>query len=71
MNTASSIHVNKETWFVQRPGRRLRVDDCRRLVTEIRPDVVINAVAYTDVDGCEANRDKIQVRSSKNCDQCS
>ena len=24
-------------------------DDCRRLVTEIRPDVVISAVAYTDV----------------------
>lgn len=33
-------------------------DDCRRLVTEVRPDVVINAVAYTDVDGCETNRDK-------------
>jgi dTDP-4-dehydrorhamnose reductase len=33
-------------------------DDCRRLVAEICPDVVINSVAYTDVDGCEANRDK-------------
>ncbi|MHB8908668.1 MAG: dTDP-4-dehydrorhamnose reductase [Syntrophales bacterium] len=33
-------------------------DDCRRLVAAIRPDVVINAVAYTDVDGCEANRGK-------------
>lgn len=32
--------------------------DCRRLVTETRPDIVINASAYTDVDGCETNRDK-------------
>ena len=33
-------------------------DDCRRLVAEIHPDVVINAVAYADVDGCEGNQDK-------------
>lgn len=33
-------------------------DDCRRLVAETNADVVINAVAYTDVDGCETNRDK-------------
>jgi dTDP-4-dehydrorhamnose reductase len=33
-------------------------DDCLRLVEESRPEIVINAVAYTDVDGCETHRDK-------------
>ncbi len=32
--------------------------DCRRLVEENRPEVVINAAAYTDVDGAEANEGK-------------
>lgn len=32
--------------------------DCRRVVEESRPDVIINAVAYTDVDGSETNREK-------------
>lgn len=31
--------------------------DCRRVVQECSPEVVINAAAYTNVDGCEANRD--------------
>lgn len=39
---------------------RLDITDEKRLlktVSEIRPDAIINAAAYTDVDGCEANRD--------------
>ncbi len=31
--------------------------DCLRVIGEFNPAVVVNAAAYTDVDGCETNRD--------------
>lgn len=33
-----------------------RLDDLRKTVAEARPDVIVNAVAYTDVDGAERER---------------
>lgn len=33
------------------------LDSVQRLLVTLRPTVVINAAAYTDVDGCESNRD--------------
>jgi dTDP-4-dehydrorhamnose reductase len=31
--------------------------DCLRVVGEFKPGAIVNAAAYTDVDGCETNRD--------------
>ena len=32
-------------------------ESVRTLLVSLKPEVVINAAAYTDVDGCEANRE--------------
>lgn len=34
-----------------------KLEDVRKVLTEIKPDVVINCAAATNVDGCESNRD--------------
>lgn len=34
-----------------------KLEDVRRVLNEIKPDVVINCAAATNVDGCEANKD--------------
>lgn len=31
---------------------------CRSVIADVRPEVVVNAAAYTDVDGCESNRER-------------
>ena len=33
-------------------------NECKKLLNKINPDVIINCSAYTDVDGCEKNKDK-------------
>jgi dTDP-4-dehydrorhamnose reductase len=34
------------------------LDSIANFVSEVKPDVVIHAAAYTDVDGCEVNKEK-------------
>lgn len=33
-------------------------DECKKAIEETDPDIIINAAAYTNVDGCETNREE-------------
>lgn len=34
-----------------------KLDEVNRVLTDVKPDVVINCAAATNVDGCESNED--------------
>ena len=60
-DTYSTYHVNKPPkelpnvkWIQIDLGK---LDEVSKLVSETRPDIIIHLAAYTDVDGCEINRD--------------
>lgn len=48
--------------------------DCKNAITEVNPEIVINAAAFTNVDGCETARDAcfaVNAEAVKNiCEAC-
>lgn len=36
----------------------VKIDSCYEVLSQIQPDFVIHAAAYTDIDGCERNPDR-------------
>ncbi len=48
--------------------------DCKNAVAEINPEIVVNAAAFTNVDGCETQRDEcfaVNAEAVKNiCEAC-
>jgi dTDP-4-dehydrorhamnose reductase len=65
----TGIDINKKPLVGKRPPSFLSCDitDYSQVVNavkEARPDVIIHAAAYTDVDGCELNHEKAETINS-------
>jgi len=57
----SRIMIGKKIQFIALNSRQLDItnaDQCLKLVMKIKPDVIINAAAWTDVEGAEVNDSK-------------
>jgi dTDP-4-dehydrorhamnose reductase len=50
-------HGDEVTGLGSRDADIRSQEDIRRAITQHRPECIVHAAAYTDVDGCETNRD--------------
>jgi len=44
-----------------------RADDCRNAIADVQPQLVINAAAYTNVDGCETDKETCFAVNAERC----
>lgn len=54
----SSVYINAEVIGIDIEDLDItNISEAKKYIRNIRPDVIINAAAYTNVDACEANQD--------------